>query len=129
MGSEYPIFNDQAVQLDCRKLNCFYNRNGRCANVSPALTLNSDNTVCWSMKEREEPRIINLDNDNNKDTYYDLLITPTEKVVKVSLLFAAMVGDELWCDWVEYRIIEVLDEMPDWKRQGFTYQKLLLNKL
>lgn len=119
----------QAVQLDCRKSSCIYNETGNCANKSPAITLNPDTVVCWSMRERQEPRIIDLDNDKNKDTYYDLVINPSEKIIKVSLLFSAMVGDEIWCDLVTYQVLEVLDERPDWQRAGFTYQKLVLKKL
>lgn len=129
MSKIYRMCKEQPVQLDCRRSNCLYHANGSCTNTSPALTVNDKKAVCWSMKEREGSRIINLDNDNNKDTCLELLITPTERVIRVSLLFAAMVGDELWCDGGEYQIVKVLDERPDWQRQGFTYQKLLIEKL
>lgn len=124
----YRMCKDQTVQLDCRKSNCIFNKQGHCTNKSPALTLNVDSVVCWSMRERPSPRVIDLDNDNNKDTFYDFVIKPNEKVIKVSLLFSAMIGDEIQCDFVSYRIVEILDELPDWRREGFTYQKLLLKK-
>ena len=49
-GLRYPMFKDQAAQIDCRNTKCkFYIGAGNCTNVSPAITLNENKTfVCWS---------------------------------------------------------------------------------
>jgi Lar family restriction alleviation protein len=49
--SRYPMCADQHVQVDCRRTKCRYHRPGKCANVSPAITLGEDGAGrCWSYK-------------------------------------------------------------------------------
>lgn len=46
---------DQLAQIDCRKTNCIFHSNGRCNNISPAITLDPGNSGrCWSYKENLE---------------------------------------------------------------------------
>ena len=50
----YPMSTDQPAQIDCRREDCiFYQGAGKCSNVSPAITLNSQKDyICWSCVEK-----------------------------------------------------------------------------
>lgn len=49
-SKRYPMCSDQPAQLDCRVETCkFYGEGGKCNNISPAITLNENQTfICWS---------------------------------------------------------------------------------
>jgi len=48
---------DQPAQIDCRNDNCNFYRKGSCVNISPAITLNTNQTfVCWSFEQISEKR-------------------------------------------------------------------------
>jgi len=50
----YDMCQNQDAQIDCRDINCIYNKNGggHCQNVSPAITINANGTfACWSKDE------------------------------------------------------------------------------
>jgi hypothetical protein len=48
--TRYLLCNDQPAQIDCRDGTCRFNAGaGKCTNVSPAITINSNSTcTCWS---------------------------------------------------------------------------------
>lgn len=50
----YPMTYSQPCQLDCRMQSCInYEGAGICSNISPAITLNENNTfVCWTFTEK-----------------------------------------------------------------------------
>jgi Fe-S-cluster containining protein len=50
----YQMCKDQLAQIDCRMIDCiFYKSSGRCSNISPAITLNENNTfMCWTYKNK-----------------------------------------------------------------------------
>ena len=50
---KYPMCESQDAQIDCRYTSCkYYKGAGQCSNISPAITLNQNNTfVCWSRRE------------------------------------------------------------------------------
>lgn len=53
-SDRYPMCNDQHAQIDCRRSGCKWHDNGKCTNVSPAITVNKDGTaVCWSYENKE----------------------------------------------------------------------------
>lgn len=49
----YPMTYDQPCQIDCRATSCkFYKGDGKCENISPAITLNENGKfVCWSQAD------------------------------------------------------------------------------
>ncbi len=49
---------NQQAQIDCRRIICKYHEDGTCKNLSPALTLNSDQSfICWSYKELTDKEV------------------------------------------------------------------------
>ena len=56
MSERYPMCEDQPAQIDCRREGCQFHDNGKCNNVSPAITLNSDGSFhCWSHRLGVKP--------------------------------------------------------------------------
>ena len=50
----YRMCESQPAQIDCRKNDCAFHKEGSCSNAAPAITLNEDGTfVCWSKAEKE----------------------------------------------------------------------------
>lgn len=50
----YQMCDDQPAQIDCRHDDCRSHDNGKCLNISPAITLNADwRGTCWSYKPKE----------------------------------------------------------------------------
>jgi hypothetical protein len=53
----YPMTDKRKeIQIDCRNTDCEdYRPDGDCANIAPAITLNTNGKyVCWSKEERDE---------------------------------------------------------------------------
>ena len=60
MSEGYNKYKDQPVQIDCRIKSCTFQAAGKCNKISPAITLNENNSfVCWSM-ETDEAYVKNL---------------------------------------------------------------------
>ena len=47
-NERYPMCEDQPAQIDCRNTECLYHINGKCKNISPAITLVKGSATCWS---------------------------------------------------------------------------------
>lgn len=54
----YNMCKDQPAQIDCRREECAFHKNGACANVSPAITLCDKTATCWSF-EKERVYVVN----------------------------------------------------------------------
>jgi len=64
----YPMCEDQFAQIDCRIEDCIYHQYGKCQNVSPAISLHTNERYfCWSKKDRQQFKINCIDSNSFRD--------------------------------------------------------------
>jgi len=115
--NRYDMTNDQDAQIDCRNKDCrFYKADGKCSNISPAITLNPDNTfVCWSKEKhtKSSKKVIDFINSLS-DLGFEVMVFAISEPPRLNDSFAMLHVEfgSLHFGKIHYHV-ELLDESKE----------------